>query len=55
MSSRIATTILGIVGVSSLNWMNGNGLYFIFILLALISGYGAYNMPYCTLGRSLDH
>lgn len=53
MSGRIATTFLGIVGVSALNWFGGYGLYVIFITLCLISGYGAYTMPYCTGNRPI--
>jgi hypothetical protein len=53
MSGRIATTFLGIVGVSALSWMGGYGLYFIFLVLSVISGYGAYTMPYCTGNRPI--
>jgi len=53
MSGRIATTLLGIVGVYAMKWADGNGLYLIFITLSAISGYGAYTMPYCTGNRPI--
>ena len=53
MVGRIATTFLGIVGISALSWFGGYGLYLIMIILGLISGYGAYTMPYCTGNRAI--
>lgn len=53
MSGRIATTLLGMVGVYAMKWADGNGLYILFILLSAISGYGAYTMPYCTGNRPI--
>jgi hypothetical protein len=54
MSGRIATTFLGVVGVSALDWFSGNGLYIIFLLLCTLSGYGAYTMPFCTGNRPIN-
>ncbi len=54
LSGRIGTTTLGFLGVNSLYWFDGNGLYLIFLLLSLISSLSLYKMPYCTLGRALD-
>ena len=51
LSGRIATTLLGIVGVYAIRWWDGNGLYIIFIVMCAISGYGAFTMPYCTSGN----
>jgi len=54
LAGRIATTALGFVGVNALYWLNGNGLYFIFMILSLFSTFLVFKMPYCTLGRPLD-
>lgn len=51
---RLATTILGMTGASALLWLNGQGLYIIFLILSLSSGISVSKMPYCTLGRPLD-
>lgn len=51
MSGRIATTLLGVVGIYAIKWFGGYGLYIIFIILSAISGYGAFTMPYCTSGN----
>lgn len=51
---RMATTFLGIIGISALEWANGMGLYYIFLLFSLGTSYLVYQMPYCTLGRKLD-
>jgi hypothetical protein len=51
---RIATTVLGFVGVMALYWLDGKGLYVIFLILSLASSLFMYKMPYCTLGRPLD-
>ena len=54
LSGRLATMILGMLGIADMNSFNGNGLYLLFMLLALISGYGAYTMPYCTNNRMIS-
>jgi len=54
LSGRIATTALGFLGVNSLYWFDGNGLYFIFVFLCVCSTILVFRMPYCTLGRPLD-
>lgn len=54
MSGRVATALLGMVGVYAMQWFGGNGLYVIFIVLSGISGYGAYTMPYCTGNRPIS-
>jgi hypothetical protein len=54
LAGRIATTILGFLGVAALYWMNGNGLYLIFFVLCMLSSALIFRMPYCTLGRPLD-
>jgi hypothetical protein len=51
---RVATTFLGIIGISALEWANGRGLYYIFLLLTFLTSLSVYQMPYCTLGRKLD-
>lgn len=51
---RVATTILGMIGISALDWLNGKGLYFIFVLISFLAAGLVYRMPYCTLGRRLD-
>ena len=53
MAGRIATTLLGFVGVYAMKWADGYGLYIIFIILATLSGYGAYTMPYCTGNKAI--
>jgi len=45
---------LGVVGVPAMNYFDGNGLYLIFMGLAIFSGYGSYTMPYCTNNRSIE-
>jgi hypothetical protein len=54
LAGRIATALLGFLGVNALYWMDGNGLYFIFMCLCLFSSIFVTKMPYCTLGRPLD-
>lgn len=54
LAGRIATTALGFVGVSALYWMDGNGLYLLFLALSVLSSFLVFQMPYCTLGRPLD-
>lgn len=54
LAGRIATALLGFLGVNALYWMDGNGLYFIFMCLCLFSAFSVTRMPYCTLGRPLD-
>ena len=54
LAGRIATAGLGFLGVNALYWMNGNGLYFIFMWLCIFSAFSVTKMPYCTLGRALD-
>jgi len=51
---RVATTFLGVVGISSLSWFGGNGLYFLFILLSLGAAYSGQTMPFCTLSRPIE-
>ena len=52
-AGRIATTFLGVVGVSSLEWFGGDGLYFIFILFSGVGSLCAFTMPFCTLNRPI--
>ena len=54
VSARLSTALMGIIGISSLTWLGGDGLYFIFALLSAITAILIYKMPYCTLGRELD-
>lgn len=54
LAGRIATTALGFLGVNALYWLDGNGLYLIFVILSLVSTFLVFKMPYCTLGRPLD-
>lgn len=54
MSGRIASMFLGILGVAAMNSFDGNGLYILFMVLSLVSGYGAYTMPYCTNNRMIQ-
>lgn len=51
---RIATALLGIVGVYALHACGGNGLYIIFVVLSGLSSYGALTMPFCTANRSIS-
>jgi hypothetical protein len=51
---RIATTVLGFVGVMALDWIDGKGLYIILLFLSFFSCIFMSKMPYCTLGRPLD-
>jgi len=51
---RIATIVLGLTGASSLNWLNGQGLYLICFFLSLLTAFGVSRMPYCTLGRPME-
>jgi hypothetical protein len=54
LAGRIATTLLGFVGVNAIYWLDGNGLYFLFFIASAISSFVIHKMPYCTLGRPLD-
>ena len=54
MSGRIATALLGFVGVYAMHWCGGNGLYLIFVVLSGLSGYGAATMPFCTGNRAIS-
>jgi hypothetical protein len=51
---RIATIILGLTGASSLDWLDGYGFYLICLFLSAITAFGVSQMPYCTLGRSME-
>lgn len=51
---RIGTAFLGVVGVSALEWYNGNGLYFMFIGLCSVASFLVYKIPYDTLNRPMD-
>jgi len=51
---RFGSVCFGFVGMSALYWLDGNGLYAIFISLGLISALAMFRMPYCTLGRAMD-
>lgn len=54
LSARISTAVMGSIGISSLEWFGGKGLY---VILAFLSGLACFlvnKMPYCTLGRDLD-
>jgi hypothetical protein len=42
---------MGFVGVYAIDWLNGNGLYLIFIILSGASSYAAFTMPFCTTNR----
>lgn len=49
LAGRLATVVLGMTGVSALQWFGGDGLYWLFVVLGGLAAVGAYNMPYCTL------
>jgi hypothetical protein len=51
---RLSTVLIGFVGVYALQAMGGNGLYFLFFVLSLISFISIYLIPNDTLGRDLD-
>ena len=51
---RFGSIMIGMIGLSSLEWLDGNGLYLIFVSLSLISALFMFKMPYDTLGRALD-
>ena len=50
-SGRVGTILLGFLGINALYWVNGNGLYIIFTLLSLISGYMIVKLPFDNLNR----
>ena len=51
LSGRIGVITMGFVGVYAIDWLNGNGLYLIFIFLSGFSSYAAFTMPFCTTNR----
>lgn len=51
---RLGSVCFGFVGINAMYWLDGNGLYLIFVLLGLISSIAMFRMPYCTLGRAID-
>ena len=51
---RFGSVCLGFVGLNALYWFDGNGLYFIFIGMGIVSAFAIYKMPFCTVGRPLD-
>jgi hypothetical protein len=51
---RIGSISLGFIGLNSLYWLNGSGLYVIFMVIGILSAICIYKMPYCTLGKALD-
>lgn len=55
LSGRLATILLGVVGVYALELMGGKLLYLIFMAICLISYFAINAMPYDTLGKDLDH
>ena len=54
MSGRISTVILGIVGISAMKWLDGNGLYAIFFFLTILCIYLVWKTDKETLGESID-
>lgn len=52
---RLATVLLGVVGVYALEMMGGKLLYLIFMVFGLLSYVAMTAMPYDTLGKDLDH
>jgi MFS transporter, putative metabolite:H+ symporter len=52
-AGRIATMLIGVVGVYAMHWFGGNGLYFLFLLLSGAASVGAYTMPFCTGNRPI--
>jgi hypothetical protein len=54
VAGRMAIAILGFLGVSALYWFDGKGLYIIFGILAFLSSFFIFKMPFCTLGRHMD-
>lgn len=51
---RVGSILIGSIGISSMYWFGGNGLYLILTVLSLVSAFAVFRMPYCTLGRPLD-
>ena len=51
---RIGIIFLGTIGVYALQWLDGKGLYLIFLILSSASYLCMTLMPYDTLGRELD-
>ena len=45
MLGRVSTVLLGVVGVSAIGWMNGHGLYLLFLLMAAAGSQAAFTMP----------
>lgn len=55
LAGRLATILLGVIGVYALELMGGKLLYLIFMVVCLLSYIAMTAMPYDTLGRELDH
>lgn len=51
---RIGTAFLGMIGVSALEWFDGDGLYVMFIFFCSVASFLVYKIPYDTLNRPID-
>ena len=51
---RMATMLLGVVGVYAIDWWGGNGLYLLFFGVSAVASYSAWSMPYCTANRPIS-
>ena len=51
---RISTISVGFIGLSSLNWLGGHGLYIILMVMSLIILLCTQRVEKETLGRAMD-
>lgn len=51
MLRRFSPVVLGIIGVAALQWLDGNGLYLVFVMFSAFSWYATYTMPFCMSNR----
>ena len=51
---RVAIMLMGFVGIKSIGWFGGNGLYLIFMVISGFASYAGYTMPYCTGNRPIE-
>ena len=45
--------LMGFVGIKSIGWFGGNGLYVIFMVISGMASYAGFTMPFCTGNRQI--
>jgi hypothetical protein len=54
LSGRFGVIAMGLIGVHAISWLNGNGLYVLFVGLSGLASIAAATMPYCTINKLVN-